>query len=129
MYSNRQPNADSAEVIRLRQEGGAWLRALREKAGLSQRELAAAVGLDYYSFISQIESGKGRIPTAQMKNWAEALKVSPRDFAIRMMRFYDPINYGLIFGDRSDAGSGDDTKVVDLADRLARIEGLLSERR
>ncbi len=72
MYSIRQSNQDSVEVQRLRQECGAWLRGLREQAGLSQRSLALAVGIDYYSFISQIETGKGRIPTHQIRQWALA---------------------------------------------------------
>ena len=32
---------------------GLWLRSLREEQGLSQRELADILSLDYYTFISQ----------------------------------------------------------------------------
>src|SRR5690554_3829489 len=86
-------------VLALRQEAGSWLRGLREAAGLSQRELAKAVGIEYYTFISQIESGRGRVPPSQIGAWAEALNVPPRDFAIELMRYYDPHNHAIIFGD------------------------------
>ena len=41
---------------------GLWLKELREAAGLSQRELADRLSLDYYTFISQLEHGRARIP-------------------------------------------------------------------
>ena len=61
MYGNPQRRT-STEVQELRRDGGRWLKELREKAGVSQRELAAAVGAEYYTFISQLETGRGRIP-------------------------------------------------------------------
>src|SRR5690606_25932830 len=48
------------EVQVLRKQAGRHLRNLREQAGLTQRELAAAVGFEYYTFISQLEGGRGR---------------------------------------------------------------------
>lgn len=81
----------------LRLQAGAWLKASREGAGLSQRELAENVGALYYTFISQIESGKGRIPAERYEAWALALGVEPREFALRMLSFYEPSTYELIF--------------------------------
>ena len=80
-----------------RLQAGAWLRAAREKAGLSQRDLAEKVGALYYTFISQIEGGKGRIPAERYEAWAVALGIEPREFAIRMLSFYEPTTYELIF--------------------------------
>ncbi len=129
MYSLRQSNQDSADIQRLRQECGAWLRSLRERAGLSQRALALTVGIDYYSFISQIETGKGRIPTHQIKDWAVALKVSPRDFARNLLRFYDPTNYDLLFGgDDSEAVEQPEANDENLGERVARLEALIATR-
>ncbi|MBP8937607.1 MAG: helix-turn-helix transcriptional regulator [Agrobacterium sp.] len=82
----------------LRHQAGGWLRSMREEAGLSQRELAERVGALYYTFISQIESGKGRIPPERYESWAEALGIDARDFAIRMLGFYEPTTHRLIFG-------------------------------
>lgn len=81
----------------LRLQAGAWLKSAREEAGLSQRELAENVGALYYTFISQIEGGKGRLPAERYEAWARALNISPRDFAVRMLSFYEPSTYELIF--------------------------------
>src|SRR5262245_33397353 len=72
MYSNPQ-KLSSDEVLELRREAGRWLKELREKKGLSQRAMAERVGVDYYTLISQIEAGRGRIPPDRYSAWAEAL--------------------------------------------------------
>lgn len=126
MYTHPQQGLEQDDVQRLRQEAGRWLRSLREKAGYSQRELARVVGLEYYTFISQIESGRGRVPPAQTKAWAEALDVPVRDFAIELMRFYDPLNYDLIFAGEKAAPAG--TPANDLEERIARLESLLERK-
>jgi DNA-binding XRE family transcriptional regulator len=54
--------ARAAVTKNLRQEAGRWLKAAREAAGLTQAELAQRVGLRYYTFVSQVESGLGRVP-------------------------------------------------------------------
>lgn len=81
----------------LRRAAGIWLRTQRETQSLSQTELAKKLGLEYYTFISQIENGRGKIPPHRYEDWAIALGVPTRDFALRMMQYYDPITYGLIF--------------------------------
>lgn len=98
MYGNPQRRS-AADVQDLRREGGRWLKELRESAGLSQRQLAAKVGADYYTFISQLETGRGRIPPDRYREWAEALEVKPRDFVRELLRFYDPITYDILFSD------------------------------
>jgi len=97
MYGNPQKRS-AAEVQDLRREGGRWLKELRERAGLSQRELAAKVGAEYYTFISQLETGRGRIPPDRYTQWAEALSVPARDFVQELMRYYDPLTHGILFG-------------------------------
>lgn len=82
----------------LRLQAGAWLKARREVVGLSQRELAERVGAVYYTFISQIEAGRGRIPSERYEAWARALDIEPRLFATKMLGFYEPATYELIFG-------------------------------
>lgn len=81
----------------LRLQAGAWLRCMRENAGLSQRDLATKVGVLYYTFVSQIEGGKGRLPPERYEKWAEALGIDARDFSIQMLGFYEPTTYRLIF--------------------------------
>lgn len=86
-----------AQSARLRKEAGLWLRACRERCGLSQRELAQLVDVEYYSFISQIEAGRGRVPPDRLSAWADALQMDPQCFVKTLMKFYDPITYGLLF--------------------------------
>ena len=45
---------------------------------LSQMEVANRSGLKYYTFVSQIENGYGRVPSSSMADWARALGVRPR---------------------------------------------------
>lgn len=126
MNGERYLVQDGADSQRLRQACGAWLKDMRERAGLSQRELAQAIGVEYYSFVSQIEAGKGRVPTSHIKAWAEAVRCPVREFAIRLMGFYDPVNHALIFGtpEATEVQSPADS-IADLRERVGVIERLL----
>ena|SRR6516225_68489 len=104
MYGNPQRRAN-ADVQELRREGGRWLKDQRERAGLSQRQLADQVGAEYYTFISQLETGRGRIPPDRYLMWAKALNISPREFVRAIMRFYDPITYDILF-QSADSAAG-----------------------
>ncbi|MFC7331757.1 helix-turn-helix domain-containing protein [Rhodocista pekingensis] len=88
-----------SETDRLRREGGAELKRLREQCGLTQRELANRVGFDYYTFIAQIEGGRGRLPPDRYQSYADALGVPHQDFARLMLRYYEPVTYRLLFGE------------------------------
>ncbi len=96
MYSNPQ-KLSSDEVAELRREAGRWLKELREKQGLSQRAMAERVGADYYTFISQIEAGRGRIPPDRYVAWAEALRIQPKILVRTLLRYYDPVTYRILF--------------------------------
>ena len=54
--------AKAALTKTLRREAGRWLKTAREAAGLTQAELAEKTGLRYYTFVSQVENGLGRVP-------------------------------------------------------------------
>lgn len=95
MYAQYVRSADHAR--QLRQDAGRWLRACREARAMTQRDLAERVGLRYYTFISQIEGGHGRIPPDQYEAWATALDIEPREFAKSMLRYYDPFTFRLLF--------------------------------
>jgi transcriptional regulator with XRE-family HTH domain len=96
MYGNAQRRSDH-EVQELRKSGGLWLRELRERRGLSQRDLARLVGAEYYTFISQLETGRGRVPPDRYLLWAKALDVNPREFVKQLLAFYDPVTYQILF--------------------------------
>ncbi len=97
MYVHNQKTSD-ADVQALRRAGGQWLKSLRTSRGLSQRELASAVGAEYYTFISQLENGRGRIPPDRYQLWAEALGVPVWTLVFNIMRFYDPVTFEILFG-------------------------------
>jgi ribosome-binding protein aMBF1 (putative translation factor) len=101
MYGNPQRRS-AAGVQDLRREGGRWLKEQREKVGLSQRDLASLVGAEYYSFISQLETGRGRIPPDRYEVWAKALKMPIANFVRATMRFYDPITYEILFAGQDE---------------------------
>jgi transcriptional regulator with XRE-family HTH domain len=97
MYTHPQ-RLSARQTRKLRSEAGLWLRELREKRGLSQRALARKVGSEYYTFISQLELGRGRVPPDRYLLWADALGIAPRDFVRGLMSYYDPVTYDIMFG-------------------------------
>src|SRR6476661_10685768 len=80
-----------------RKQAGTWLKELRARAGLSQIDLAEILGFKYYTFISQVENGFGRVPTESLEDWARALGVEPSSFARELLSYYDPELYRLLF--------------------------------
>jgi transcriptional regulator with XRE-family HTH domain len=100
MYGNPQRRG-AADVQDLRREGGRWLKELRERAGMSQRQLAAKVHTEHYTFISQLETGRGRIPPDRYLDWADALGVAAKPFVQEVLRYYDPITHDILFQQRT----------------------------
>jgi transcriptional regulator with XRE-family HTH domain len=109
MIAEPQPSAAN-DMAELRREAGLWLRSLRKDAGLSQRALAEAVGLYYYTTITQIEAGKLRIQPDRYEAFARALGVADTHAFIRqLMSYYDPVTHRALFGsgDPSEDGKPD----------------------
>lgn len=96
----RKNAAEQKEAAQLRCEMGSWLKQLREKKGMSQRDLANALGLDYYTFISQLENGRGKIPKDRYRDWANALDQDVCEFVKTLLSYYDPISYAILFEER-----------------------------
>ena len=96
MYSH--PQRLSSELTRkLRNEAGLWLRSLREGRGLTQRDLAAQVQAEHWTFVSQLETGRCRIPPDRYLIWADTLGIDRRSFVRILMSYYDPVTYGILF--------------------------------
>ena len=98
--SQRKASPEESKEHRL--ELGAWLRELREGQGLSQRDLSDALGLDYYTFISQLENGRGKIPSSRYRDWANALGQDTKTFVRKLLMHYDPVSYEILFSDSMD---------------------------
>jgi transcriptional regulator with XRE-family HTH domain len=86
------------EPRQLRKQAGDWLKQRRADAGLSQVDLAARLGLKYYTFISQVENGFSRVPTETMAAWATELGLEPGGFAKHLLLYYEPELHRLLFG-------------------------------
>ena len=86
------------EARQLRKKAGDWLKQRRADAGLSQIDLAARLGLKYYTFISQVENGFSRVPTEAMEAWATQLGLEPAAFAKHLLLYYEPELHRLLFG-------------------------------
>jgi transcriptional regulator with XRE-family HTH domain len=95
--------AQAAATKSLRREAGQWLRDGREHAGLTQAELAEKVGLRYYTFVSQVENGLGRVPIESQGAWALAIGLDPAAFARTLLGYYEPELFRLLFGEARDA--------------------------
>src|SRR5215470_15856245 len=93
----RQAKKSLPSAAELRKSAGNWLKARRKAAGLSQVELAQQLGLKYYTFISQVENGFGRVPSDSMEAWARALGIAPPVFARELLAYYEPELHKLLF--------------------------------
>jgi len=123
MSTKRQTRKELGGIAELRKVSGAWLREKRELAGLSQRALAGILGIDYYTFVSQIEAGRGKVPSDRYEVYADAVGVDAREFALVMLRNSEPELYRMIFEEAEglkDAGGSEDHET-----RLARLEARL----
>ncbi len=89
------------EARQLRKLAGDWLKLRRADAELSQADLAARLGLKYYTFISQVENGFSRVPTEIMGAWASELGLEQAAFARHLLMYYEPELYRLLFGAES----------------------------
>lgn len=109
MTAEPQSTATS-DMAELRKEAGLWLRSLRIEASLSQRKLAEAVGLYYYTTIAQIEAGKLRVQPDRYEAFAQALGVADTQaFIKQLMSYYDPVTHKALFGggEKSEDGKLD----------------------
>jgi transcriptional regulator with XRE-family HTH domain len=97
MARARQVKKSFPPAAELRKSAGNWLKARRKAAGLSQVDLAQRLGLKYYTFISQVENGFGRVPSDSMEAWGRALGVAPSEFARELLSYYEPELYRLLF--------------------------------
>lgn len=91
------PNLTAFEARDLRKEAGAYIKRLREAAGLTQADMAERMGYKFYTRVSQIERGAGRVPPEEFVAFAEALGVEPKSFVEELLRCYDPVIHYFAF--------------------------------
>ena len=86
----------------LRRQGGKWLRQLRKNVGLSQKQLASQLDIEFDTLIAQLESGIGRVPTHRYGDWANVMQIPIETFVRELLRYYDPVAFEFLV---SRAGS------------------------
>jgi transcriptional regulator with XRE-family HTH domain len=108
----------NAEATLLKLELGKYIRNAREKMGMTQSDLAKAVGIEYFTAISAIELGRNTVPPERYADFARALDIPPMEFADTVLRLTNPWAHAML---RSPSHS-----VADKA--LRKINETLSER-
>jgi len=83
---------------------GAYVRELRERRGMTQADLAKAVGLRFNTAVSAIEVGRNTIPPERYLDFANALGVNPRTFMRRVLQLTNPWAFALLFSDKPEDG-------------------------
>jgi transcriptional regulator with XRE-family HTH domain len=101
IFAERPPVKAAPDVKQMRKLAGDWLKLRRADAELSQADLAARLGLKYYTFISQVENGFSRVPTEIMGAWARELGLEPAAFTRHLLMYYEPELHRLLFGAES----------------------------
>ena len=101
IFTGRSPGQAVPEARQLRKLAGDWLKLRRADAELSQADLAARLGLKYYTFISQVENGFSRVPAEIMGAWANELGIEQAAFARHLLMYYEPELHRLLFGAES----------------------------
>jgi transcriptional regulator with XRE-family HTH domain len=98
VFAGQPPGKVATEARQLRKQAGDWLKLRRADAGLSQADLAARLGLKYYTFISQVENGFSRVPIEIMGAWGRELGLEQAAFARHLLMYYEPELHRLLFG-------------------------------
>ncbi|WP_394819257.1 helix-turn-helix domain-containing protein [Sorlinia euscelidii] len=86
-----------------RQNGGAYLKSLRETAGIAIRDVADALRLNRV-YLYSIERGDAPLRPEYLPKVASLYGVDLAEMSKRYLRYRDPLIYAFIFGDEGDPG-------------------------
>ena len=76
---------------------GAAVKAARERLGMTQKDLANELGVEYYTMISQIERGYMSIPASLWVPLAIALHFDRRHWVVECLYEIQPLMYEALF--------------------------------
>jgi transcriptional regulator with XRE-family HTH domain len=76
---------------------GDYIRELRLGRGMTQTELAKAVGVSHKASISAIEVGRNVVPAERYIQFAEALGVPKEEFVEEILRHTNPWAHAVLF--------------------------------
>lgn len=86
---------------RNRENLGIELKNARVTAGFTQKALASALGIEYYTMISQMELGYISIPAALWRDIALQLSMDVPTWVLKCIHEYQPDMYHALFQNRS----------------------------
>lgn len=78
---------------------GAWLKACRVAAGISQKDMQRRLAIKNPIFFSKVENGHERMPPHYYVEWARAVGLNPKLVAQTILGFYTPFLYEPLFGE------------------------------
>ncbi len=93
-----QVDPETAERFIAEKRIGERIKRLRLKKSMGLVELGKHTGLSA-SFLSQLETGRGRVPPDRYRDWARALNIDARPFVRQLLSYYDPVTYDILFGE------------------------------
>lgn len=96
MLSKRRKDRNAESI-------GNIIKEARNNAGYTQKALADALGLEYYTMISQIELGYVSIPPALWLPLTNTLRLNSADFITRCVFEYQPELAAALFMNKSRA--------------------------
>ncbi len=85
-----------------RETAGKFLKGIREAKGVTQRQVAEAVGIEVYTVISQYEAGHGKLPTDIWPAYAEAIGMQQEFFAKKLLEAYMPEIFSMLYINTGD---------------------------
>jgi len=100
---------------------GSILKNARVKEGYTQKALADALGLEYYTMISQMELGYISIPASLWTPIADTLRMDKSEWVLKCVLEYSPEIYLALFDHR---GRAEITQVLN-ALRKGELDDLL----
>lgn len=97
LASRRDPNTLKPDNLKLMYDAGMYLRDLRQVAGLTLKDLAAALDMRDASLLESVESGTATLPFETILRLAALVaRNDPVPFVIRMIRSYNPEAWGVL---------------------------------
>ena len=80
-----------------RKNFGQMIQQRRQEIDMTQPELAEKTNQKFFTFVSNVENGRAKIPTVDLKIWARALKVNRNQFVQNYLFAADPPLYNALF--------------------------------
>lgn len=101
---------------------GLRLKEARTAEGYTQKALADALGIEYYTMVSQMELGYISIPATLWGPIADVLKMNKSEWVLLCLSEYQPEVYRALFDNRGRMEVG---KLLNML-RLGQLEDVLS---